>query len=60
MKVEVIKLKGRPLKNIKFNLSYYELYMLKKIGSVKIGGYILKLKKEKNHGKTLRPRCIFR
>jgi hypothetical protein len=53
MKVEVIKLRGRPLKNVKFNLSYHEFYMLKKIGLIKIGGYILKLKKRKKSWKDI-------
>ena len=48
MKIEAIKLKGRPLKEKKFSLSAHEFDALKKLGAVKIGGYVLKTKGKNN------------
>lgn len=47
MIIEAIKLKGRPKKHAGFSLSYGQWLSLKQIGMVKVGGYLLKLKRKK-------------
>jgi len=46
MVIKVIKLRGRPKKYVRFDLSYHEWMCLKDIGMVKVGGYLLRIKEK--------------
>ena len=47
MIIQAKKLQGRPKKEKKFSLSYFEFNALKKYGAVKIKGYLLTTKDKK-------------
>lgn len=44
--IKVKKLRGRPKKYVRFDLSYHEWMSLKDLGMVKVGGYLLRIEEK--------------